>query len=216
MEVSGEDAGKSRCEHAIRYRAGDAVGRRVRAVARHSCGGGDLVARRPDSFWCDGGGVGGRAMLWSCARARPKARARGGGRSCRVRRSWLLAGRVRWPRLCAADSERPAVLLLAGCVLALSGRHRRLRGSARAPPRKRARTCLRGPAPPGRRRAWPSAVHHARSVSFCGSRAPTRETGKGRLFRMRGPRSVVCPSARCCYATRFWLPDPWLWHLSSA
>ena len=42
------------------------------------------------------------------------------------------------------------------------------------------------------------------------------ETGKGRLFRMRGPRSVVCPSARCCYATRFWLPDPWLWHLSSA
>lgn len=70
--------------------------------------------------------------------------------------------------------------------------------------------------PPGRRRAWPSSVHHARSFSFCGSRAPTRETGKGRLFRMRGPRSVVCPSARCCYATRFWLPDPWLWHLSSA
>ncbi len=85
-------------------------------------------------------------MLWICVRARPKARARGGGRSCRVRRSWLLAGRVRWPRLCAADSERPAVLLLAGCVLALSGRHRRLRGSARARPRKRARTCLRGPA----------------------------------------------------------------------
>ena len=214
MEVSGEDAGKSRCEHAIRYRAGDAVGRRVRAVARHSCGGGDLVARRPDSFWCDGGGVGGRAMLWSCARARPKARARGGGRSCRVRRSWLLAGRVRWPRLCAADSERPAVLLLAGCVLALSGRHRRLRGSARAPPRKRARTCLRGPA----LRRGADAHGLPRCIMRGLSRSVVRVRRRGR--RERGVcfecEGRAASSARCCYATRFWLPDPWLWHLSSA